>query len=103
MRFPSSEKTEVMHDQVCGVMESVLRRAQDAKAARPDLTLGDLIAVTWANSRIIEATADIAPRAWRRQMMLVLEGFRYRGAAELKEPPLTDEQLYDAMARLRDI
>jgi AcrR family transcriptional regulator len=100
MRFPSSARTEAMHDQVCGVMESVLRRAQEAEVARPDLTLGDLIAVTWANSRIIEATADIAPRAWRRQLILVLESFRYRGDGELSELPLTDGQLYDAMARL---
>lgn len=89
-----------MHDRVCSVMEKILSQAQAAKLARPDLTIGDLIAVTWANSRIIEATADIAPRAWRRQLMLLLESFRYRGEEQLDEPPLTNEQLYAAMARL---
>lgn len=100
MRFPASKETEAMHDRVCSVMEKILSQAQAAKLARPDLTIGDLIAVTWANSRIIEATADIAPRAWRRQLMLLLESFRYRGEAQLEEPPLTNEQLYAAMARL---
>jgi AcrR family transcriptional regulator len=100
MRFPSSTETEAMHDQVCDAMERILGRAQEARVARTDLTLGDLIAVTWANSRIIEATSDIAPRAWRRQLMLTLESFRYRGEVELDEPPLTRQQLYDAMARL---
>ncbi|GAA1303459.1 TetR/AcrR family transcriptional regulator [Pseudonocardia xinjiangensis] len=100
MRFPSSERTEAMHDQVCEAMETILGRAQDARVARRDLTIGDLIAVTWANSRIIEATTGIAPRAWRRQLMLTLESFRYRDEVELDEPPLTRQQLYDAMARL---
>jgi AcrR family transcriptional regulator len=100
MRFPASKETEAMHDQVCAAMESILGRAQDAKLARQDLSIGDLIAVTWANSRIIEATTDIAPRAWRRQLMLTLESFRYRDGSELDEPPLTKQQLYDAMARL---
>ncbi|MFF1418579.1 TetR/AcrR family transcriptional regulator [Streptomyces sp. NPDC058280] len=100
MRFPSSEETEVMHDRVCEAMESILKRAQDAKVARQDLTIGDLIAVTWANSRIIEATADIAPQAWRRQLMLILESLRYRGESTLEDPPLTNQQLYQAMARL---
>ncbi|MBW0107439.1 TetR/AcrR family transcriptional regulator [Pseudonocardia sp. KRD-182] len=100
MRFPASAETESMHDQVCAAMEAILGRAQEAKVARTDLTIGDLVTVTWANSRIIEATSDVAPRAWRRQLMLTLESFRYRGDADLDEPPLTRQQLYDAMARL---
>jgi AcrR family transcriptional regulator len=100
MRFPASKETEAMHDQVCDAMERILTRAQDAGLARPDLTIGDLIAVTWANSRILEATNDIAPRAWRRQLLLMLESFRYRDENTLDEPPLTNQQLYEAMARL---
>jgi AcrR family transcriptional regulator len=100
MRFPASAQTEVMHDQVCDAMENILNRAQAAKAARTDLTIADLIAVTWANSRIIEATTGIAPHAWKRYLLLTLESFRYRGDEELPEPPLTYQQLYDAMARL---
>jgi AcrR family transcriptional regulator len=79
MRFPSSAETEAMHDQVCEAMERILGRAQNAKVARTDLTIGDLITVTWANSRIIEATTGIAPRAWRRQLMLTLESWRDPG------------------------
>lgn len=100
MRFPASTQTELMHDQVCGVLKDVLSRAKGAKVVRQDLADGDLIAVIWANSRIIEATTDIAPRAWRRQLLLTLEAFRYRDERELDEPPLTDRQLYAAMAKL---
>jgi hypothetical protein len=52
MRFPACRETEALHDRVCDAMERVLARAQDAKLARKDLTIGDLITVTWANSRI---------------------------------------------------
>jgi AcrR family transcriptional regulator len=100
MRFPACRETEALHDRVCDAMGRVLARAQDAKLARKDLTIGDLITVTWANSRIIEATTGIAPRAWRRHLLLLLESFRYRGETEIEEPPLTEEQLYNAMARL---
>lgn len=100
MRFPANRETEVMHDRVCDAMERILTRAQDAQLVRPDLTIGDLIALTWANTRIIEATGDIAPRAWRRQLLLMLDSFRYRSEERIGEPPLTSEQLYAAMARL---
>ncbi|GHH88711.1 TetR family transcriptional regulator [Streptomyces sulfonofaciens] len=100
MRFPACEETEAMHDRVCDVMERILVRAREAGAVRRDLTIADLITVTWANSRIIEATAGIAPDAWRRHLLLMLDAFRPHGEAELGEPPLTDGQLYQAMARL---
>ncbi|MCS5719364.1 TetR/AcrR family transcriptional regulator [Herbiconiux sp. CPCC 205763] len=100
MRFPANRETEVLHDRVCDVMARILTRAQDAGLVRPELTIGDLIAVTWANARIIEATTGIAPRAWRRQLLLMLDSFRFRGEEPLAEPALTDEQLYAAMARL---
>lgn len=100
MRFPSCAETEAMHDRVCDVMARILLRAQEADVVRRDLTIADLITVTWANSRIIEATADIAPNAWRRHLLLMLDAFRPRVEAELGEPPLTDHELYQAMARL---
>ena len=100
MRFPANRETEVLHDRVCEAMARILARAQEAEVVRPELTLGDLIAVTWANTRIIEATRDVAPRAWRRQLLLMLDSFRYRADSPLNEPALTDEQLYAAMARL---
>lgn len=100
MRFPTCAQTEAMHDRVCDVMERLLTRAREAGAVRRDLTVGDLITVTWANSRIIEATVGIAPNAWRRHLLFMLEAFRPHGGAELDEPPLTDQQLYRAMAHL---
>ena len=72
-------------------------RIPDADALQ---TLADLLCLVLANSRIIEATAEIAPRAWRRQLHLMLDAFRAGHTHELPEPALTDDQLYQAMARL---
>ena len=47
-----------------------------------------------------QATSQIAPRAWRRHLHLMIDGFRAADRHELPEPPLTEEQLYQAMAHL---
>ena len=52
MRFPANPQTEALHDRVCDAMARILARAQEAGAVREEITLGDLIAVTWANTRI---------------------------------------------------
>ena len=98
MRFPTDERTETMNDRVCALTHAVLARAQAAGVVRPDVTLADVIALIWANARIVEATREAAPRAWRRHLALVIDGFRADGP--LPEPPMTDEQLHAAMARL---
>jgi AcrR family transcriptional regulator len=100
MRFPSRDRTEAMHDRLCALLHDLLSRAQETGAVRPDVTHADVISLVWANTRIIEATRDVAPHAWRRHLYLMLDGFRAGPARELPEPPLTDEQLYAAMVRL---
>jgi AcrR family transcriptional regulator len=99
-RFPSDDRTEALHNQVCRLAESVLLRAQVAGVVRPDATTADLVALLWASSRITEATRDIAPHTWRRHLHLVIDGFRAANRPDLPEAPLTPEQLYLAMARL---
>ncbi|WP_173129245.1 TetR/AcrR family transcriptional regulator [Kibdelosporangium persicum] len=99
-RFPRDERTEVMHDRVCQLARSILSRAQAAGVVRPDIAEADLIALLWANSRIAEATRQVAPGVWRRHMHLVIDGFRAGDRHELPEPSLSPEQLYRVMARL---
>ncbi len=99
-RFPGSADTERMHDQLCRQIEDVLTRAQDAGEVRPDLTLADIVTLIWSNGRMIDATSLTAPDAWRRQLYLMLDGYRAERAHAIPEPPLTDEQLYGAMVQL---
>ena len=54
----------------------VIKRAQDAGALRADFTLTDLVLVLMANAGVIQRAPD--PRAWRRQLSLVLDGLAAR-------------------------
>ncbi|MER6442668.1 hypothetical protein ABT275_41120, partial [Streptomyces sp. NPDC001185] len=50
---------------------------------------------------IIQATRTVAPRAWRRHLHLMLDGFRAQGAHPLPEPPLTSEQADETLIALK--
>lgn len=99
-RFPGNAWTEEIHDRMCAQIADVLARAQTAGVVRPDIALSDIVELIWSNGRMLDATGATAPRAWRRQLHLMLDAYRAGRAHELPEPPLTDGQLYDAMVRL---
>jgi AcrR family transcriptional regulator len=99
-RFPGNAETEHIHDVMCQQIDNVLARAQEAGKARPDITRADIVNLIWSNGRIIDATSAKAPTAWRRQLYLMLDAYRAARAHSIPEPPMTDEQLYDAMVYL---
>ena len=101
-RFPDSAETERIHDQMCRQIGNVLARAQEAGEARPDITQADIVNLIWSNGRIIDATAATAPHAWRRSLYLMLDAYRAERAHAIPEPPMTSEQLYDAMVHLSE-
>jgi AcrR family transcriptional regulator len=99
-RFTDNAETERIHDQMCLQIADVLTRAQEAGEARPDITQADIINLIWSNGRIIDATSATAPSAWRRYLYLMLDAYRAERAHSIPEPPMTSEQLYDAMVHL---
>jgi AcrR family transcriptional regulator len=99
-RFTDNAETELIHDQMCIQIGEVLARAQDAGAARPDITLADVVNLIWSLGPIIDATGTTAPNAWRRNLYLTLDAYRAERSHPLPEPPMTDQQLYDAMVHL---
>jgi AcrR family transcriptional regulator len=99
-RFPGNAVTERIHDRMCRQIESVLTRAQKAGQARPDIALADIVNLIWSNGRMMDATSTTAPNEWRRHLHLMLDAYRAERAHPLPEPPMTDEQLYDAMVHL---
>ena len=101
-RFTDNEETERIHDEMCQQIEDVLARAQEAGEARADITQGDIVNLIWANGRIIDATSATAPNAWRRYLYLMLDAYRAERAHPNPEPPMTSEQLYDAMVHLSE-
>ncbi|GAA4169221.1 helix-turn-helix domain-containing protein [Gryllotalpicola koreensis] len=101
-RFTDNAETERIHDEMCQQIEDVLTRAQKAGEARPDITQADIVNLIWSNGRIIEATSDTAPNAWRRYLHLMLDAYRAERAHPIPEPPMTSGQLYDAMVHLSE-
>jgi AcrR family transcriptional regulator len=99
-RFPGNAHTERIHDQMCRQIEDVLTRAQEAGEARPDITQADIVNLIWSNGRMIDATSTTAPNAWRRYLYLMLDAYRAERAHPIPDPPMTEEQLYDAMVHL---
>jgi AcrR family transcriptional regulator len=99
-RFTDNAETERIHDQMCLQIGDVLTRAQDAGAARPDITQADIVNLIWSLGPIIDATSTTAPNAWRRNLYLMLDAYRAERAHPIPEPPMTDDQLYDAMVHL---
>jgi AcrR family transcriptional regulator len=100
MRFPASRATEELQDRICLMTHDILDRAQAEGVVRRDVAPGDVVSLIWANSRILDATLPIAPHSWRRHLHLMLSAFRAGDNDPLPEPPLDDQELYDAMAHL---
>lgn len=67
---------------------------------RPVITQTDIVNLIWSNGRMIDATSTTAPNAWRRHLCLMLDAYRAERAHPIPEPPMTEEQLYNAMVHL---
>jgi AcrR family transcriptional regulator len=100
MRFPASRSTEDLQDRICLMTNDILDRAQSEGTVRTDVSAGDVVSLIWANSRILDATLAVAPNTWRRHLHLMLSAFRAGDNDPLPEPPLDDQELYDAMTHL---
>jgi len=82
--------------------EHVIERARAEGGLRDDFTFADLALLLWSFAPVIDATADVAPNAWRRHLHLLLDGLRADAATPHAEPPLPDEQLRASMRSLRE-
>jgi AcrR family transcriptional regulator len=82
------------------LLAELIARAQAAGSLRPDVTYEDISALLWTSGRVAVATRDVAPRYWRRNLALALDGLRAPGASTLPAPPLTAAQHRDAMRQM---
>jgi AcrR family transcriptional regulator len=76
-----------------GLLTSLLVRAQEAGAARADLTAADLTLVLLGVARTIAVTSPSSPGQWRRHLAIVLDGMKAQHAQRLPGLPLSAEQL----------
>jgi AcrR family transcriptional regulator len=82
--------------------EQVLERARAEGGLRADFTFSDLALLLWSFAPVIDATAEVAPEAWRRHLHLLVDGLRAGAATPRAQPPLDDEQLRSSMDALRE-
>jgi AcrR family transcriptional regulator len=100
IRLPNSSCIHAIQERILQLGVGIVEAAQRQGALRTDVTVEDLAFVIWSQGRVAQATRGIAPRAWRRHLHLILDAFRPDRASPLTEPPLTRDELYQAMVRL---
>jgi AcrR family transcriptional regulator len=98
---PGTGRVESAREELRRLLGQVLERAQAGGQLRAGFTLADLSLLVWSFGPLIDATAEVAPNAWRRHLHWLLDGLRSESATPEAEPPLTDEQLNAAMQALR--
>ncbi len=81
------------------IVETILERARRAGAVRADIEISDLLLLQHAIGEVGEYTREIAPEAWRRMLVIALDGLRpdRRRPSPMPVPPLDDEQLVCSM------
>ena len=103
MRYsPDAARLESVRAEVRGLFEQILARARDEGTLRRDFALPDLALLFWSFAPVIDATAGVAPNAWRRHLCLLLDGLRAGAAGAQTEPVLTDEELRASMQALSE-
>ncbi len=92
-------RIERARGQIQPLIESILRRAQRAGAVREDIGVSDLVLLQHAIAEAGEYARDVAPEAWRRVMLIVLDGLRpdRRRPSRMPAPALSDEEIVCAM------
>jgi AcrR family transcriptional regulator len=79
------------------LVQVIVDRAQQAGQLRADFHDGDLAFVLWSTTTVIDATASTSPEAWRRYLAFLLDGLRASAAHPLPGPPLSQDEVADAM------
>ena len=103
VRYPPGEGLlGETRQQLRELFEKVVGRAHAQGVLRPDFGVPDLALVLWSFAPVIDATAEVAPTAWRRHLHWLLDGLRPEGATPQSEPPLDEEQFAEAMRRRRE-
>lgn len=98
---PGAGRVEAAREEMRSLFERVLGRARAEGALREDFAFPDLALLLWSFSPLIDATADVAPSAWRRHLHWLLDGLRATAATPQVEPPLSGRQLQEASQALR--
>ena len=98
---PGTGRVESAREELRRQFEQVLARAREQGHLRDGFAFADLAMLLWSFAPLMDATAEVAPNAWRRHLHWLLDGLRAESATPQVEPPLSDEQLRASMQALR--
>jgi hypothetical protein len=98
---PSDGLLDGVRTRIEELSEQLVARARAHGVIRDDFTITDLTVLFWSLRPILDATADVAPEAWRRHVGFVLDGLRPQAATRARVPALTSAELVQAMRALR--
>ena len=101
IRHPAGEGVTKRRKQIVPLLDRLLARGREQGVLRDDLTVADLSLALWSFTPVFEATAGIAPQAWRRHLRILLDGMRPAAATPQEVRPLTARQLTAAIDALR--
>jgi AcrR family transcriptional regulator len=103
MRYPPGHgRLASARQEMRQLFEQILERAREQGRLRDDFTISDLALLFWSFTPLIDATAEVAPNAWRRHLQWLLDGLRTEAATAQVEPALGEEELHAAMQALRE-
>lgn len=98
---PGTGRVEAARTELRRLFETVLERARAQGRLRDDFEFSDLALLFWSFSPLLDATADVAPSAWRRHLHWLLDGLRADAATPPPEGPLSPAQFESAVEALR--
>jgi hypothetical protein len=97
MTFPTAKGLEETRARGYALFTRLIDRAQEQGSLRKDFSPEDLVYLLIANGAFVAASSRIKPTAWKRYVALFLEGCRAERAHPLPEPPLSVDQMFQAM------
>jgi AcrR family transcriptional regulator len=95
--LPDTPEIDQLKERGHELIVTILDRAQRSGQLRSDFHEGDFAFVLWSTTTIIDATVATSPAAWQRHLAFMLDGLRAPAAHPLPSPPLTHDQVADAM------
>jgi AcrR family transcriptional regulator len=91
-RIPGTPVIAAAQQRLWELKKDIMARAQRAGVLRADVVMSDIVLLSWGIAGTMDATRDVAPDAWRRQLALLLDGLRPGAAHPLTTAPLTPGQ-----------
>jgi AcrR family transcriptional regulator len=99
MTLSADGEVEQLRREADGRVVTLIERAKAAGRLRPDFAGEDLVLLLFGTAGITHVTGADAPGAWRRFVLLILDGFAASDPSPLPVPPAAG-QLKAAMVRL---